>query len=571
MSERRSDGADVLRELRVRNYAVIDEARLELGPGLNVLSGETGAGKSILVGALSLLLGERASSEVVRAGEESAVVEAVFDVGDRPRIRDRCRQAGIEPEDGWLILRREVQREGRNRVWANGSPTTVRVAGELGSSLVDLHGQHEHQALLRRPEQRRILDAFAGADEQAELVEERYRAWQEALREAEQLRRDAEQLDERADYLRFKAEEIEDADLEAGEEDELEAEARRLSNSEELITLSGDLYRRLYASEDSLVDRLGQLRRSVAELADIDSGAEEFTELFETGLHSLQELGRRLGEYQGSVDHDPGRLKEIRGRLDEIYRLKRKYGETVEEVLAEGREARRELERLEGAESRITELEERAAELREELESEAEDLTRARREAAGRLEEEVTELLPDLGMDEGRFEVHFDPRDEPGPHGAEDVEFRVSLNAGFDPGPLSRVASGGELSRVMLALKTILAEVDEIPCLVFDEIDAGVGGEVAHQVAERLGAVAARHQVFVITHLPQIGAGADAHYRVEKSQSGERAATRVRLLADEERVSEVARMLGGDPESDVSRRHAKELLETGEERRAAGA
>jgi len=565
-----SGGADVLRELRVRNYAVIDEARLELGPGLNVLSGETGAGKSILVGALSLLLGERADSDVVRAGEESAVVEAVFDVGDRPEIRDRCREAGLDLEEGWLILRRELQREGRNRVWANGSPTTVSLAGELGTGLVDLHGQHEHQALLRRADQRRILDAFAGAREQAERVEEHYRRWQELLDRAERLRRKSDELEERADYLRFKAEEIEEAELEPGEEQELEEEARRLSNSEELISLSGELYRRLYASEDSLVDRLGQLRSSVAELADIDAGAEEFTELYETGLHALQELGRRLGEYETSVDHDPARLDAIRGRLDEIYRLQRKYGETIEKVLAEGRKARDELDRLEGAGDEIETLEERAAEVREELSAAAEVLTEERREAADSLEEEITAILPALGMDEGRFEVHFDEREEPGPHGAEDVEFRVTLNAGFEPGPLSRIASGGELSRVMLALKTVLAEVDEIPCLVFDEIDAGVGGEVAHQVAERLASVAGRHQVFVITHLPQIAARADAHYRVEKSQAGGRAATRVRLLEGDERVSEVARMLGGDPESEVSRRHARELLETGEERRTAG-
>lgn len=565
------EGADVLRELRVRDYAVIDEARLELGPGLNVLSGETGAGKSILVGALSLLLGERADTDVVRAGKESAVVEAVFDVSGRDEIRERCREAGLDVDDGWLILRRELQREGRNRVWANGSPTTVSLAGELGSDLVDLHGQHEHQALLRRADQRRILDAYAGAGERADRVEELYRERQELLERAEQLRQEADDLDERADYLRFKADEIEEAELEPGEQQELEDEARRLSNSEELISLSGELYRELYGSENSLVDRLGQLRRSISELADIDTGAGEFTELYETGLHSLQELGRRLGEYQGSVDHDPARLDAIRSRLDEIYRLQRKYGETIEEVLAEGREARGELDRLERSDEEIEALEARAAEIREELASAADELTRARREAAGRLEDEITEILPGLGMEEGRFQLHFEERDEPGPHGAEAVEFRVTLNAGFDPGPLSRIASGGELSRVMLALKTVLADVDEIPCLVFDEIDAGVGGEVAHKVAERLGSVADRHQVFVITHLPQIAARADAHYRVEKSQSGGRAATRVRLLEGDERVSEVARMLGGDPGSEVSRRHARELLETGEERKTAGA
>ncbi len=551
----------MLRELRIRNYAVIDDLGLELGPGLNVLTGETGAGKSIIVGALSLLLGERASSEDVREGEEKARVEAAFDVSGRQEVLARCEEAGVEVEDGWLILRREVQREGRNRAWINGSPATASLIWELGSGLVELHGQHEHQVLLRPAEQRAILDAFAGAGEEAREVARLHDRLSEVREELEALRRRASEARERADYLRFKAREIEEADLLPGEEEDLRSEARRLENSEELTELSGRLHEGVYGDEGSVVDRMGALGRDLRELVELDPDAEEFRALFESARAELEELGRRLAAYHGDVDHDPGRLEQIRERLDEIFRLERKYGETVEEVLEAGRAARAELETLESFELREDELQSEAEAVREELREAAGALTEARREAAGRLEGEIAPMLEELGMEGGRFEVALEPREEVGRHGAESVEFRATLNPGFEPGPLKRIASGGELSRVMLALKTVLVRVDDVPSLVFDEIDAGVGGEVAHRVAEKLAAVAGEHQVFVITHLPQIAARAASHWRVEKEAVEGRAATRVRRVDGEDRVEELARMLGGDPGSGLSRDHARELLE----------
>jgi DNA repair protein RecN (Recombination protein N) len=551
----------VLRELRVRNYAVIDDLRLDLGPGLNALTGETGAGKSIVVGALSLLLGERASSEDVRAGQDRAVVEAAFDVEGRREVLDACRDAGIEVDDGWLILRRRVQREGRNRAWVNGSPATAGLIWELGSALVELHGQHEHQKLIRPEEQRLILDAFGGARGRAEEVARLHRELGEVREEIRDVKRRAREARERSDYLRFKAREIEEAELEPGEEEELRAEARRLENSEDLMALSGELHEAVYAGERSVVDRLGQLGRSIRDLAEMDPGAGELREMFESARAELEELGRRLGSYHDGVDHDPARLETLRSRLDELFRLKQKYGETVEAVLEAGRSAREELEALESSELRVEELAGRADELSDRLGEAAADLSRARREAADRLEGELEPLLEELGMEGARFEVALDPLEEPGAHGAESVEFLVSLNPGFEPGPVSRIASGGELSRVMLALKTVLARVDEVPSLVFDEIDAGVGGRVGHRVAEKLAAVAEEHQVFVITHLPQIAARAAAHFRVEKRSVEGRAATDVERLTGDGRVTELARMLGGDAESGVSREHARELLE----------
>ncbi|MFQ5747094.1 MAG: DNA repair protein RecN [Gemmatimonadota bacterium] len=553
----------MLRELRIRGFAVIDELHLELGPGLNVLTGETGAGKSIIVGALSLLLGERASSDVVRSGEARTVVEGRFDLDGDGRAAERCRDAGVDVEDGWLLLRREIQREGRNRVWINGSPATAALLRSVSDALVDLHGQHEVQTLLHRNGQQAILDAFAGADGLAREVAGAHAALTAARAAVDEIRRRVAEARERADYLRFKADEIERAALRPGEDEEGASEARRLEHSEELLGLSGSLHEAVYAGEASLTETLGGLHRGLTDLARIDPDTEPLSELYESALHALEELGRRLGDYSRSVEHDPARLAGLRARLDEIYRLKRKYGASIQEVLAAGAAARTELDELEGSDLRIRELEREEEEAGQRLSELAGRLTEARTEAARRLEAEVGRILPELGMEAGRLAVSMDPLAEPSATGAERIEFRVALNPGFEPGPLARVASGGELSRVMLALKTVLADVDRVPCLVFDEIDSGVGGRVAHRVAERLVRVAARHQVFVVTHLPQIASRADAHWRVDKTESDGRAVATVARLDAAARVEEVARMLGGDPGSEVSRRHAQEMLAGG--------
>jgi DNA repair protein RecN (Recombination protein N) len=550
----------MLRELRIRDLAVIDELSLELGEGLTVLSGETGTGKSILVEALSLLVGERASADYIRAGADRARIEGRFEVDGCADILDRCERAGIEVEDGWLVLKRELQREGRHRAWINSSPATTSLVRELGDRLLDLHGQHEHQRLLHRPEQRRILDAFGGATELSAHVAEEYRGLRAVEERLAQARRRASEGRERADYLRFKADEIEAAGVEPDEEGHLERDARRLTHSEELLAVTRDLYDGIYDGEGSVVDRLGQLSQSLGELTRIDPEGQAFEELHETALRALEELGRRLGEYRTDIEHDPARLGQVRERLDELYRLKRKYGESLAEVIAAGHAARAELTSIEGSEDEIERLEAERSASTERLEAGAGLLSEARVAAARRLEETVGRSLPELGLAGGRFAVHLEPQDEVAPGGKERVEFRVSLNPGFEPAPLARVASGGEMSRLMLALKTALAEVDEVPILIFDEVDAGIGGEVAHRVAERLAGVAGSHQVLVVTHLAQIAARATAHLSVDKLTEGDRPRTRVQLLEGGDRVRELARMLGGDPESEVSRTHAEELL-----------
>jgi DNA repair protein RecN (Recombination protein N) len=382
-------------------------------------------------------------------------------------------------------------------------------------------------------------------------------------REAADLERRRRDALQRADFLRFQADEIEQAALKPGEEDALEDEARLLSHSEELQSLSSSLYDAVLGSDRSVGGTLGHLSRTVDALVRIDPAQEGVRELYDTAYYALQELGERMERYAQSVEHDPRRLDEIRRRQDAIFRLRTKYGGTVEEVIEIGRAARQELDLVDSADFELGAIQKRLAAASAELDALAAELTERRQDAAARLADEVGAVLPELGMAGGVFEVARVPLAETGAAGAEEIEFRVSLNRGFAPRPLSFVASGGEMSRIMLALKTILARLDAVPTLVFDEVDAGIGGRVALQVGEKMREVAGSHQVFAITHLPQIASRANVHLLVSKAERDGRTATEVTELEDDGRVREIARMLGGDPESAVSLEHARELLERG--------
>jgi DNA repair protein RecN (Recombination protein N) len=549
--------------LHIQGYAVIDDLTLDLAPGLNALTGETGAGKSIVAEALSLLLGERASSEVVRAGAGRAVVEGVFDVSGRPDLLSSLDALGFQPDEGLVILKREVQAEGRNRSWINGSPATAGMVGELGSALVDLHGQHEHQTLLRAGEQRRILDAFGGLTQAAEEVRRLHHGLVRTREALESRRTRAREIEAQADFLRFQLSEIDGAALEEAEDERLGAESRRLEHARELMEEGAAAHEALYAGEGAIADRLAELRAVLERLARLDPTLGDPAAVLEEAYHQVAEVGRRLGQYAESVDQDPERLEALRRRQDVIFRLKRKYGPTLDDVLATGRRVRSELDELEGAEEDAEALARQLEGERQALVEAAASLTSGRAEAADRLATAVRGVLPELGMPGARFEVQSSTLPEPGAGGAESIAFLVSVNPGFEPRPLGRIASGGELSRVMLALKSILARVDRVPTLVFDEIDAGVGGAVAGGVAAKLREIAEHHQVLVITHLPQLASRAHAHLRVDKEEEAGLTVTRVTLLHGEERVREIARMLGGDPESARSRDHARELLEVG--------
>ncbi len=550
----------MLTELRIRNFAIIEQVNLPLGEGFNVLSGETGAGKSIIVGALGLLLGERASADLIRSGAQKATVEGVFDVSRVKGIAALADERGIEVEEETLVLKREISTNGRGRAWINGATVTTTILAEIGRQLVNLHGQHDAQTLLDQESQRGILDAFGGADAEALLVRASHAELSAIRREIAALSQRRTDAEKRADYLRHVLKEIENARLTPGEDVRLEDEARVLENADELRTLATSLGELLAGEEGSVLSQLGAAQRPLTSIERIDSSAARMQELFDTAFYALQELARSVEDYAGSVDLDPARLDEVRQRRDRLFGLLKKYGPTLDAVIETGKAARVELDLVDTAGLDIANLGARESDVRRRLGVEAEKLTEMRLSAAKKLAKAVDVLLPSLGMPDGRFTVSLTSRDEPTSEGAEDVEFRVALNVGHEDRPLARVASGGELSRVMLALKTILARVDRVPTLIFDEVDAGIGGRVGLQVGDTLRRVAQEHQVFAISHLPQIAARAHHHIVVAKGAKGGVTTADITVLDGTSRVNEIARMLGGDPESKVSRAHAKELL-----------
>jgi DNA repair protein RecN (Recombination protein N) len=552
----------MLTELRIRNFAIIEQVTLPLGEGFNVLSGETGAGKSIIVGALGLLLGERASADLIRSGSDKATVEGVFDVAKLKGIAALADERGIEVEDDTLVLKREIASNGRGRAWINGTTVSATVLADIGRQLVNLHGQHDAQTLLDGESQRRILDAFGGAEAQAEIVRSTYAELSSVRREISSLSSRRAEAEKRADYLRHVAKEVEDARLSPGEDTKLEDEARVLENADELRTLASSLSELLSGEDASVLSQLGAAQRPLTAIERIDPAAARMQELFDAGFYALQELARSVEDYAGSVDLDPARLGDVRQRRDRLFGLLKKYGPTLDNVIEAGRSARSELDLIDTAQFDLANLNAREADARRRLAAAAEQLSDMRLSAAKKLAKAVDALLPPLGMPDGRFSVSLIARDESTAEGAEDVEFRVALNVGHEDRPLARVASGGELSRVMLALKTILARVDHVPTLIFDEVDAGIGGRVGLQVGDTLRRVAKEHQVFAISHLPQIAARAHHHIVVAKGAKGGVTTADITVLSGTGRVNEIARMLGGDPESKVSRAHAKELLES---------
>jgi DNA repair protein RecN (Recombination protein N) len=550
----------MLTELRIRNFAIIESLTLPLAPGFNVLTGETGAGKSIIVGALGLLLGERASADLIRTGADRAVVEGVFDVADKAEVESMLDERGIALEEGRVVLRREVTLAGRTRAWINDTTTTAAALAEIGRSLVNLHGQHEAQTLLDEASQRRILDAFGGAVPQAAQVAESHRALADITREIETLATRRADAERRADWLRHVVREIDDARLREGEDVTLEEEARRLENAEELRSSAAGMIAALESGDEAVLHVLAHVQRTLAHVRKIDSSTGRLQELFDSAFYALEELSRELSDYEEGIDLDPGRLVEVQQRRDLLFRLTKKYGPTVADALRVAREARDELSLVDGAGFDIKTLEGRREEVRGRLEEDARRLTALRSAAAARLSSAIDEVLPALGMPEGRFTIALRSKEHVTATGAEDVEYRVALNVGHDARPLAKVASGGELSRVMLALKTVLARLDGVPTLVFDEVDAGIGGRVGLQVGDTLRSVAKHHQVFAITHLPQIAARAHHHIVVTKGARAGVTSANVNVVAADARVTEVARMLGGDAESEISLAHAKELL-----------
>jgi DNA repair protein RecN (Recombination protein N) len=564
----------VLRELRVRNLAVIESLTVPFGRGLNVLTGETGAGKSILIDALTLLLGERAQpSEAIRAGAETATIEAVFEASRKSPVVTLLQEHGISLEDGQLMIRRELVRGGRGRVFLNDANATLALLEKLGEALVEVHGQHEHQALLRPSRHLDLLDAFAGLGILRERLRQRHDEWRSASAELDALRASARDQAARTALYRESMTEIDAARLRPGEEEELREERRRLVNAERLAEGAAGAYRELYDDPASAVERAGRSASLLRDLARMDPSIQPTLQALDTALVQLDETARALRGYRDGVVFDPPRLDAIERRMDEIGRVKRKYGESVEAVLTFRARLEADLEGLARAGQDEGRLAERVERLRTELVTRAMDLAERRDQAVSGLETSVTAELAALDLETAVFRVRLGrERAGPdelavgpegwrlGPRGVDQAEFLFSGNAGEDVRPLSRIASGGELSRTMLALKVVLAATDAVPVLIFDEVDAGIGGKTADTVGKKLRQVARARQVLCVTHLPQIAAYADQHFRVEKREGDGRTATTVAALVKNDRVREVARMLGGESVTDTSLQHALELI-----------
>jgi len=548
----------VLAELRVRDLAVIADVTLKLAPGLNVLTGETGAGKSMLVDALALLLGERASGDVVRPGAEKTVVEGAFDLAGAGGIRAVADELGVDLSEETLVIRREVYPEGRSRAWVNGSPTTVGVLAQLGAALVDLHGQHETQSLVRGEAQSEILDAYADAQVERTAARDAHMRWQGAVARENELKGKQEEVRRKADYLRHVVEEIAKAAPKVGEDEALETEAKKLANAEEL----GRLARELEKTADQ--SALSRGAKVLAGLERIDPTVGTWREMLDTAFANLQELAAAARDYAAAIDADPERLATIDRRRDVLDKLTRKYGPDIPDVLATRDSSARELDLLDTAELDLRALAEERELASGDFVRACEALSNKRRAGAKKLASAVNEHLPALGLGGGTFSPGLRLLPTPSSQGAEAVSFEVELSPGMGSKPLARVASGGETSRLMLALKVVLAGHDAIPTLVFDEVDQGIGGEVGGKVGGALAEVADGRQVLVITHLPQIAVRADHHVVITKGARGGVATSDIRAVSGDDRTREVARMLG-DPDLEAALKHARELLRTARE------
>jgi DNA repair protein RecN (Recombination protein N) len=562
----------MLRELRIRNLAVIEEVVVPFAPGLNVLTGETGAGKSIVVDAILLVIGARAQPDLIRSGEECAVVEALFEVPRSSPVASLLDESGHRLEDGQLAVKRELWRSGRHRVFVNDSAGTVGLLERLGDLLVELHGQHEHQRLMEPARQLDLLDRFADCVARRERVGDVVRRWEEAGRALAELRETLEAGARQEDLYRFELAEIDAARLRDGEEAELRAERHRLQHAERILHGLREVADLLHEDDRSASVRLSRSVALLQSLSRLDAGALTPVEGLETALSLVEDAMAGVRGLRERAVADPERLADIETRLDAIARLKRKYGETEALILARRQQLTEALQRIDSQDALLAEREREVQALARTAAEEAVELSAARERAAQRLERQIQKEVRGLGMAECRFRVALHreaagARDlacgggwRLGPRGAEAAEFLLSANPGEDLRPLGKVISGGELSRTMLAVKTILAAADETPTLVFDEVDAGIGGRVADVVGQRLRQTAAGRQVLCVTHLAPIAVHATHHLVVEKRVAKGSTRTRVTALDEEGRVEELARMLGGERVTDASRRHARELL-----------
>lgn len=548
----------MLAEIHIRNFALIDQLTVQFVPGLNVLTGETGAGKSIIIDAIAAMLGERADASQVRTGTDRAVIDACFRL-DQASLPDDA--ITVPVEDGTLVISREISTAGRSQARINGRPATVGMVREVARGLVDLHGQHEHQSLLSVDRHIRILDHWVGQEAASLLqrIRDKHLAWTDLRRERERLLSDERARARQIDLLRFQVDEISAAKLVPGEEEQHLTDRLRLASAEKLAEAAAEAMALISDDDRSAIECLSSASVRLRDAARLDPSLAGLADAVENALYLLEDSARELRGYAESIEFNPQRLNLIEERLDLIRSLKRKYGDSVEQILEYARTAAKELEQLEGYEARSQELDSEIAQAERELRALCEQMSGLRHSAAGPLAQAVMKELADLGMEKARFAVQMDSAPM-GPNGADAVEFMLSANPGEPLKPLARVASGGELSRVMLALKTVMSRADRVPVMIFDEIDVGIGGSTGSVLARKLRSLAETNQVLCVTHLPQIAAAAHGHFHVRKVESGGRTRVEVIELRGEDRLEELARMLG-DARSESALRHARSMLE----------
>ncbi len=555
----------MLNDLSVKNFALIEDTHLEFSEGLNVLTGETGAGKTLLVEALGLALGDKAGAHQVRKGAPRLTVVAGFSVSSA-KLKVLLRELDMEADGEELLLRREVDASGRSRGFVNDSPVNLSTLSRLGERLVYMHGQHDHQLLLKPSEQRDLLDDFGRLAAQREAVSQAYVAWRDLFSEQEALSLSEQERAQRVDLYRFQVQELQAAQPKPDEDEALERLLPQLKNGERLKNLSQEAHGLLYGEEGSALDKIRKVQRDLEGLQNLGADLNETVEMVQEAVIRLEEAARGLEDFGSKVDVDPQRLDEVLGRLDLLGKLKRKYGPTLADVLAHQKKAEEDLRRLENTEERTRDLSRKLAEAEARLKDCSEELTRARQSAAKKLSAAVEKEFREVGLPHALFGAAVEKNGD-GAYGAagwDQVTFLFTPNPGEGRQPLAEVASGGELSRVMLALATVLARTDAVPTLVFDEIDAGVGGTLGAAVGRKLARLGKSHQVLCITHLATIAACARSHFRVEKDVKKDRTRTLLKRLSEEERVTEIARMFGSADadEGSISVRHARELLES---------
>ncbi len=556
----------MLEQLSIKNYALIEDLHINFDEGFNVLTGETGAGKSIIAGALGLILGERASTGIIRKGAESCTIRASFDVSKNKPLQHLLKEQGIGLDDTILLLCREISATGKNRCLANDQVITLAMLESIGKYLVDLHGQHEHQSLLQSREQLQILDDFGSLVKQRKEVGLAYTDVRQLESELEELIHHDQERDHFIDLYQFQIKEIQAARLEPGEDETLGQEINLLANAEKIALLVNDAYQWLYEEEGSTLSRLVKIKQNLLSLQGFDQNLQPTSALLDESIINLEEINSRLREYKDKVVFDPVKLDQLMERKELINRLKNKYGATVKDMLSYRDKIAKEIEKLSQAEESRAGLAKAIEQARGKAMEKAKKLSTARQKTALKLEQETAKELKDLGLPKIKFKISLVPEvDNQGKPlltstGLEKADYLISPNVGEDLQPLAKIASGGEMSRIMLGLKSVLAHSDQIPTLIFDEIDTGIGGSMAEVVGNKFNTLSTKHQIVCITHWPQIASFAANHLHVSKEVLQNRTYTRIQHLESNERVKELARMLGGETLTEISLKHAQELL-----------